>query len=335
MTEFVDMNNAQEIDAFVAGHEKCHFEQTSSWGRVKNYDDWVGIICRDESKKIKGVMCVLVSKINHTNMTRLYAPRGPIFDEGDDATFLELIDAGKALAKKYNAMVLKIDPMIKEENKAFEDLTKKIGFTVNKASDFSLSNPRVSYVTDIRNIHTHDELFAIYHRTMKGHIKKSEKNLTLRMGTEADVPRFWEMMRQTGEKNGFRPHSEKYYTAFINKLDGASFWIAEEDGEAVAATYAVELGNRMWYMYGCSDQGRLKNHPNEFLQWKMQCHAVDIGCDWFDLRGVEGFPEESNPHYGLHRYKQSLGSEFYCYCGEFYLVFKPMAYKALNLLHKF
>ncbi len=334
MTEIVDIEHAGEIDAFVRAHEKCHFEQTSSWGRVKNYDGWAGIICRDEEKNIKGVMCVLISKINHTNMTRLYSPRGPLFDEDDFDTFRELIEAAKALAKEKNAMVLKIDPMILNENGDFLALTKEMGFTVNTAADFSLSNPRVAYVTDLSAIHTHEDLFAIYHRTMKGHIKKSEKNLTLRMGTEKDIPAFVEMMRQTGEKNGFKPHSTKYYTSFINDLEGASFWIAEEDGDPVAATFAVELGNRMWYMYGCSDQDRLKNHPNEFLQWKMQCHAVDEGIKYFDLRGVEGFPEPDNPHYGLHRYKQSLGSTFVCYCGEFYLVFKPLANKALNLLHR-
>ena len=123
MTEIVDIDHAQEIDAFVRAHEKCHFEQTSSWGRVKNYDGWAGIICRDESGAIKGVMCVLISKINHTNMTRLYSPRGPLFDENDFDTFRELIEAAKALAKKHNAMVLKIDPMILNENKDFLKLT--------------------------------------------------------------------------------------------------------------------------------------------------------------------------------------------------------------------
>ncbi|MBQ6267405.1 MAG: peptidoglycan bridge formation glycyltransferase FemA/FemB family protein [Clostridia bacterium] len=334
MIEIVDIDHAAEIDAFVRAHEKCHFEQTSSWGRVKNYSDWVGLICRDERGAIKGVMSILVSKVNHTNMTRLYAPRGPLFDEADLDTFRALIDAAKKLAKKYNAMVLKIDPMIPNENEVFLSLTKEMGFSVNTAADFSLSNPRVAYVTDLSGIHTHEELFAIYHRTMKGHIRKAEKTLTLRMGTENDLPDFIEMMKQTGEKNGFHPHSMQYYKAFINDLEGASFWIAEEDGLPAAATFAVELGNRMWYMYGCSFRDRLKNHPNEFLQWKMQCHAVDQGYRYFDLRGVEGFPDPENPHYGLHRYKQSLGSTFVCYCGEFYYVYKPLAYKALNLIHK-
>lgn len=334
MIESVDINHAQEIDEFVKRHPKCHFEQTSSWGLVKNYDKWTGLICRDENKSIKGVMCLLHSKINHTKYYRLYAPRGPIFDENDFETFRELIDAAKKIAEKTNAIVLKIDPMIYEENKAFLALTKEMGFSVNTATDFSLSNPRVSYVTDIRGL-SQEELMSKYHRTLRYHIRSSErKGVTLRMGTVEDLPMFYEMMSQTGDKNGFKPHSLKYYEAYITKLEGAGFYIAEENGVPVAATMTAELGNRMWYMYGCSNQSRLQNHPNEFLQWKMQCHAIDMGYDWFDLRGVEGFPVEDNPKYGLHRYKQSLGAEFQVYCGEFYLVLKPLIYKSVNLLHK-
>lgn len=335
MIEYVDISHAEEIDEYVKAHEKCHFEQTSSWGKVKNYDNWVGMICRDGgSKEIKGVMCILVSKINHTNYYRLYAPRGPIFDDGDFDTFKELIDAAREYAAKTNAIVLKIDPMISEEDKDFLALTEKMGFTVNKATDFSLSNPRVAYVTDIRGL-THDELMLKFHRTLRYHVRSAEKKgVTLRMGTVEDLPAFYNMMSQTGNKDGFKPHSMEYYKAYLTKLEGAGFYIAEEDGVPVAATMTAEMGNRMWYMYGCSDQSHLNNHPNEFLQWKMQCHAIDMGYDWFDLRGVEGYPVEDNPKYGLHRYKMSLGSDFKVYCGEFYLVFKPLIYKSVNLLHK-
>ena len=38
MIEFVDIDHAQELDAFVTAHEWSHFMQTSLWGRVKS--DW-------------------------------------------------------------------------------------------------------------------------------------------------------------------------------------------------------------------------------------------------------------------------------------------------------
>lgn len=335
MIEYVDINHAAEADEFVKNHPKCHFEQISDWGRVKQYDDWTSIICRGEDGKIRGVMAILHSRINHTKYYRLYAPRGPIFDDGDFETFRELIEAAKQLADKVNAVVIKIDPMVEEGDDAFMTETVKFGFACNKAADFSLSNPRVAYVTDLRGL-TEDDLIAKYHRTLRYHVRRSEKSgLVLRRGTVDDVDRFIDMMSQTGEKNGFKPHSKKYYTSYLTNMpDIADFYIAEEDGVTVAATFTAELGNRMWYMYGCSDQSRLDNHPNEFLQWKMQCHAIEKGYDWFDMRGVEGFPTEDNPHYGLHRYKKSMGADFKVYCGEFTLVTKPLAYKAINALKK-
>lgn len=36
MIEFVDIDHAQELDAFVTAHEWSHFMQTSLWGRVKS-----------------------------------------------------------------------------------------------------------------------------------------------------------------------------------------------------------------------------------------------------------------------------------------------------------
>ena len=46
MIEFVDIDHAQELDAFVTAHEWSHFMQTSLWGRVKSDWGWHGILCR-------------------------------------------------------------------------------------------------------------------------------------------------------------------------------------------------------------------------------------------------------------------------------------------------
>ena len=100
MIEFVDLNHAQELDAFVTAHEWCHYMQTSLWGRVKKDWGWHGILCRGEDGKIRGSMAFLQHNIHHTNTCMLYAPRGPIFDHEDFDTFAELISAARELAKK-------------------------------------------------------------------------------------------------------------------------------------------------------------------------------------------------------------------------------------------
>ena len=67
----------------------------------------------------------------------------------------------------------------------------------------------------------------------------------------------------------------------------------------------------------------------------MQCHALEIGCRWFDFRGVDGYPVEDNPNYGLHHYKQGFGAEFCEYAGEFDMVTRPLVGKLMKLLRRF
>ena len=78
----------------------------------------------------------------------LYAPRGPIFRDGDYATLEALVDAMRALAEKRGDYMIRIDPMLEETDTAFLDEVRRLGFTVNQASDFSLFQPRKMCIRD-------------------------------------------------------------------------------------------------------------------------------------------------------------------------------------------
>ena len=79
----------------------------------------------------------------------------------------------------------------------------------------------------------------------------------------------------------------------------------------------------------------LSDRPNELLQWAMQSHAIDAGIRYFDYRGVEGYPVEDNPKYGLHDYKQGFGAEFHSYVGQFDTTVRPVMKKLVLTLQKF
>ena len=66
----------------------------------------------------------------------------------------------------------------------------------------------------------------------------------------------------------------------------------------------------------------------------MQCHALKNGRRWFDFRGVEGYPVEENPKYGLHKYKMGFGAQFHAYAGEFDLPVRPFLERVMRLLHR-
>ncbi len=323
--EIADLTHSQDLDAFVRQHPNCHFMQTSLWGRIKKEWNWHGLILRDDNGTIKGTMAMLEHRINKLQTSMFYAPRGPIFDDGDSATCRALIQAGKTYAKKQGAYLLRIDPMISDSDAVFTKQIKKLGFRCNQANDFSLFQPRMCYVLDLQNL-TKDTLTSGYHRTTRYKVNRSlHSDMTVRIGNINDIPRFYKMMQQVGKKNDFPVEPQSFFENFLTESgDNAQLFLAEKDNYPIAAAIMVHMADRAWFMYGCSDQNALDDNPNERLQWEMQRTAIDLGCKFFDFRGVEGLPDPSNPKYGLHRYKQGFGADFCSYIGQLDLYLRPL-----------
>ncbi len=336
MIEFVDLAHAEELDEFVRRHEKCHFMQTSLWGRAKSDWGWYGILCRDSAGNIVGTLALLRHNLRYFHTCMLYAPRGPIFTDGDTETFHALITAAKTLAKHEGAYCLRIDPRIGAQDTRFADEVKKDGFFINTASDFSLFQPRLCYVLRLEG-HTPETLAAQYHRTTRYNIHHAlRSDITVHLGSQDDLPRFCQMMEQVAEKNGFEARKAPYFASVLRELQScARLYLAEEEGNVVAGALMVLMGARAWFMYGCSDTEARKDHPNELLQWRMQCDALEMGCKWFDFRGVEGYPTEDNPKLGLHRYKQGFGAEFCEYIGQCDLAVRPLLCKLIPVAQRF
>ena len=103
----------------------------------------------------------------------------------------------------------------------------------------------------------------------------------------------------------------------------ASLYLARFEGKTIAGAITVRFGRTASFFYGCSDASTLRLHPNELLQYRMQCDAIRSGCTVFDLRGVEGEPVKTNPKLGLHRYKRKFGAELVRYAGEFDMDLAP------------
>ncbi len=335
MTEIVDITNAGELDAFVEQHPRCHFMQTSLYGRFRIDRIWNGIVCRDRSRRIRGTMALLRYTTRHLHTCILYAPRGPIFDEGDLATFQELIAAARQFAEQCGAYLLRIDPMIEATDEEFLQCTQQLGFRRKDAIDYSMCQPRMCYVSDLAG-YTPESLLAHYSRMKRYDVRRAIRNgVTVRMGGVEDVPAFCRMMNETAEKKGFSAHDESFFRRYLTQLgEGAQMYLAEKDGNVIAGTITMEMGNRMWHMYGCSDRNYHADCPNELLQYEMQCHAIENGRRWFDFRGVEGYPVEENPKYGLHKYKQGFGAQFHAYAGEFDLPIRPMLERLMRLLNR-
>jgi lipid II:glycine glycyltransferase (peptidoglycan interpeptide bridge formation enzyme) len=152
------------------------------------------------------------------------------------------------------------------------------------------------------------------------------KGVTVRRGTATDVPLLYHMYADTAARNGFVIRPEEYYHdawgAFI-EAGLAQPLIAEVEGESVAMVIMFHFppaslgvgGGRAWYMYGASRSLHREKMPNHLLQWEAMRWAREQGCATYDMWGAPDVLDESDPLWGVYRFKRGFGGEFVRHIG--------------------
>lgn len=131
--EYLDLNNksqVEEYERFVKSCDKGHFAQSVMWAKIKTDWKFEAVIVRGENGEITGSMGVLVRRVPLFRANMMYSPRGPVCDIHDMSVMRALMDGVNALAKKYGAYILKIDPDVKSSDGEFVKICRELNFTL-------------------------------------------------------------------------------------------------------------------------------------------------------------------------------------------------------------
>ena len=332
-----DEKSKQEYKKFLENHERCNFQQSLEWAKVK--DSWKNevILAEDEQGNIIGSLSVLIRKIPIFG-NLMYSSRGPVCDIHDEKVLEQLTEGAKQLAKKYHAFVLKIEPDIKSDDQEFRKIVTKLGYHIkDDAKDFSEEiQPRYVFRLDIKG-KTEDEIFAGFHQKTRYNIRLAiKKGVTVKEGTKEDLKDFHKIMVETGARDGFIIRPLEYFEKMYDALapEHMKVLMAYYEGKPISGVIPIMYGNKTWYLYGASSNEYRNVMPNYLLQWEMIKLAIARKNDIYDLRGVSGVVDESHPQYGLYRFKKGFGAEFTEFLGEIYIPFKPVWYKLYKVAEK-
>jgi lipid II:glycine glycyltransferase (peptidoglycan interpeptide bridge formation enzyme) len=144
--------------------------------------------------------------------------------------------------------------------------------------------------------------------------------VTVREGTLADLPIFYNLMLETGERGEFGIHAPEYYSAAFELFapDNAALLIAEFDGQPLAAIMVFANGRQASYLYGASGNLERQRMPTYALQWAAIQWARARGCTFYDLWGVPDeepdtleaqFQERSDGLWSVYRAKRGYGGD--------------------------
>ena len=319
---------------FLLKHERSNFQQSLEWGNIKT--NWIKevIISEDEKGKIVGALCVWIRKIPFFGNI-MYSARGPVCDIHNMEVLQQLAEGAKELAKKYDAIVLRIEPDIKSDDEEFKNIMLQLGFLIkDDAKNFRDEiQPRYVFRLNTKG-KTEDEIFKAFHQKTRYNVRlATKKGVTVKDGTREDLKDFHKIMITTGIRDGFITRPLEYFEKMYDELgpEHMKILMAYYNGEPISGVIPIMYGNKTWYLYGASSNEHRNLMPNYLLQWEMIKIALNRKSDIYDFRGVPGIADDSN---GLYRFKKGFGAEYTEFVGEVYMPFKPLMYKSYKTSEK-
>ena len=334
---FVTKETEQEYNEFLESHERCNFQQSLEWGKVKTAWTKEVILAEDEDGKIIGSVCVWIRKMPIFG-NLMYASRGPVCDIHDKAVLEQLTEGARQLAKKYKAFVFRMEPDVKKDDQEFRKIVEEIGYKIkDDAKDFKDEiQPRFVFKLDIKG-KTEEEILKNCHQKTRYNIRlATKKGVEIKEGTRDDFAAFHKIMIETGERDGFIVRSQEYFEKMYDELapKHMKLLMAYHEGKPISGIILIMYGKTTWYLYGASSNSHRNLMPNYLLQWTGISEAIQNGHEVYDFRGVSGVVDENHPQYGLYRFKKGFGAEFIEFIGEVYLPFKPLKYKMYKFAEK-
>ena len=355
-----------EHQAFNRTRPAVSFLQTPAWGQVKSEWKSESLGWFDGSGQQVGAGLVLYREAPVVKRSLAYLPEGPVIDWTSEhigdwlgplvahakrAGAFGLRIGTPVVSRRWRADTIKAaiaDPKIGRLSQAMPDEVdhgatrlrnnlRSLGWRPPEDENgFAAGQPRFVFQLPLAG-KTEEQLLAGMNQLWRRNIKKAAKlGVEVERGTVADLPEFHALYVETAERDHFTPRPLAYFTTMVRALlaedpDRIRLYLARHEGDLVAATTWVRVGEHAWYSYGASSNAKREVRGSNAIQWRMIRDAREAGAAVYDLRGITEGLEADDPHLGLIQFKVGTGGEAVEYLGEWDLPLNRLIYKAFEL----
>jgi lipid II:glycine glycyltransferase (peptidoglycan interpeptide bridge formation enzyme) len=221
-------------------------------------------------------------------------------------------------SRQQRAAFIKIDPDVAKSWGVEEQRPSPIGskfLTELQGRGWRFSDDQVQFrnTVELNLGRSEDELLASMKQKTRYNIRlAARKGITIRLGNPGDFELIAQLYSETASRDGFAVRPLAYYLDAWNTLyqgGMAQPFIAEYEGRPLAAVIIVRYGKRAIYMYGASNNQERKRMPNHLLQWEAIRWAKAQGCEIYDFWGAPDDFIESDPLWGVWRFKKGFNGQ--------------------------
>lgn len=287
-----------------------HVLQTWEWGAFKERQGWHAAHWLWEMDGVPVAAALLLTRRpGHFPVRVAYVPKGPLLARQDPDLLCRVLADLEAIARDEGALFLKIDPDIAADTPWGAQATALL-----QRRGWRFSSEQVQFRSTLLLDLTPspEEILARMKPKTRYNIRLAQrKGVTVREGTLDDLPLLYRMYQETSVRDRFVIRPEAYYRDAWGSFIEAGLarpLVAEVAGEPVAMVILFRFGERAWYMYGASRSLYRDHMPNHLLQWEAIRWAQGQGCTVYDLWGAPDTLDESDPMWGVYRFKAGFGA---------------------------
>ncbi len=333
--KILDESNKEEFNRIVK-----HPLQSWDWGDFKEKMNCIAerVGFYEDGELVDGLQ-IIFSKLPKTKYTVGYSAKGIVPSS-------EQVEILKSLAKKHNAIFVKLEPNlcypaiqdgdeslstekeIEEKDKALLALGLKHGKAFFTRYDFHLDIDK-----------SEDDLMASFHSKTRYNIRLAKKRGVniVDNSTDEGIENYVKLMEETTKRQKFFNHNGEYFRELFKTFPKESFRIFEAryEDKVLTSWLLFNFNGTLYYPYGASSNEHREVMPNNLIAWEAIKYGKEQGCKLFDLWGCLGTnPDKSNPWYGFHKFKSGYKPQLVKYIGTYDLVSNALLYRAFHLADK-
>ena len=247
-----------------------------------------------------------------------------------------------------NTIAIRFDPDV-----AFDDLMECYAYNkglkiVSFADKLGLRKNNVDIqppdTTLVDLTGTEEEILEKMHSKWRYNIRLSAKKGVVvnkydgkSLNLSEKIDKFYQLTKETNARDGNSSHAKDYYLDLIRSsatereqgkdVPQINLYIAEHEGEEIAAIMTLFSHDEAIYLYGASSNHKRNLMPNHLLQWTAMKDAKTYGSKYYDMYGMppEG-EDENHPMHGLYMFKANFGGRIIHRIGSWDMPLKPVYY---------
>ena len=318
--QIVEIGEAQDWDLTLLALPNPQILQSWEWGEFKARHGWQAsrLLWRANGQPLAAAS-ILQRKMPRLPFPLLYVPRGPLLNWTNARLIERVLTDLETLARQRKAICIKIDPDVyyPDRSPSFSPRPACATDTARllEARGWRYSDEQIQFCNTVLldlDRSEEDLLAEMKSKTRYNVRLAARRGVTIHQGTTADLQTFYQLYVETSQRDGFLIRPYDYYKDAWGSFMQAGFahlLLAEVEGEAVAGLILFTFGSTAWYMYGASSIRHRKTMPNNLLQWEAIRKAKAAGCSLYDLWGAPNQLDESDPMWGVVRFKLGLGGQ--------------------------